>query len=156
MVRGCEVCMPRPTRSRPSASSRSAAAALPPPATLYTGRLVGLAADGRVLVRLDGGEVDHQATCAGPLDATVISQAVGERTPVVLRGDPDGLVVLGLLQPLASAARREVGAGEQLVLRSGDASLTLTAAGKVLLRGAYVSSWSNGVNRIVGRTVRLD
>lgn len=155
-MRGCEVCMPRPTRSRQSASSRIAVPALPPPATLYTGRLVGMAAEGRVLVRLDGGEVDHPAACAGPLDAAVVTQAVRAGTSVMVRGDAGGLVVLGLLQPLALPARHEVGAGEQLVLRSGDASLTLTAAGKVLLRGAYVSSWSNGVNRIVGRTVRLD
>lgn len=81
---------------------------------------------------------------------------ISEGVAVVLRGTSHGLVVLGLLQPLAAPARQEITAGEQLVLRSGAASLTLTAAGKVLLRGAYVSSWSNGVNRIVGRTVRLD
>lgn len=145
-----------PRASRVSRASPSRPAALPSPAALYSGRLVGTAAADQVLVRLDGSEVEHPAACAGPLDATVMAQAMREGTPVVVRGDAGGLVVLGLLQPLTVPARREVSAGEQLVLRSGDASLTLTAAGKVLLRGAYVSSWSNGVNRIVGRTVRLD
>lgn len=38
----------------------------------------------------------------------------------------------------------------------GDASITLTRAGKVLIRGAYVSSRSSGVNRIRGGSVQLN
>ena len=62
----------------------------------------------------------------------------------------------GLLQPVAAPAHLDVSAGEQVTLRCGKASLTLTAPGKVLLRGAYVSSRSSGVNRIVGRSVQID
>ncbi len=149
--------MPRATRSRRQSSpSRIASPPLPPPATLYIARLIGGAADGQVQVRLDGSNDTHAAACPGQFDVTVIAQAERDGVPVVVSASGAGLRVVGLLQPLTAPARREVVADEQLVLRSGNASLTLTAAGKVLLRGAYVSSWSNGVNRIVGRTVRLD
>jgi hypothetical protein len=47
--------------------------------------------------------------------------------------------------------------GEQeVVLQCGKASLTLTRSGKVLLRGAYLSSRSSGVNRIKGGSVQIN
>lgn len=152
--------MPRATRSRrqssPSHPALLPSSPLPPPAILYTARLIGGVAEGQVQVRLDGSEDIHVAACPDHCDDTAIAQAGRDGIPVVVSASGAQLRVVGLLQPLTVPARREVTAGEQLVLRSGNASLTLTAAGKVLLRGAYVSSWSNGVNRIVGRTVRLD
>ncbi len=47
-------------------------------------------------------------------------------------------------------------AGKELVLSCGKASLTLTRAGKVLLRGTYVSSHSSGVQRIRGGSVQIN
>jgi hypothetical protein len=47
-------------------------------------------------------------------------------------------------------------AEEQIVLRCGEASITLTRAGKILIRGAYLSSHSTGVNRITGATVEIN
>jgi hypothetical protein len=44
-------------------------------------------------------------------------------------------------------------AKEQIVLRCGKASITLTRAGKVLVQGAYLSSRSTGLNRIKGGAV---
>jgi hypothetical protein len=49
-----------------------------------------------------------------------------------------------------------VSAKEQLVLRCGKASITLTKAGKVLIEGSYVLSRSTGVNRIKGGSVQLN
>jgi hypothetical protein len=49
-----------------------------------------------------------------------------------------------------------VTAKEQLVLRCGSASVTLTRAGKVLIQGTYVSSRASGVNRIKGGSVQLN
>jgi hypothetical protein len=49
-----------------------------------------------------------------------------------------------------------VSAREQLILRCGAASITLTKSGKVLIQGAYVSSTSTGVNRIKGGSVQLN
>ena len=56
----------------------------------------------------------------------------------------------------ADGERMQVSAKRQLVLRCGKASITLTAAGKVLIEGSYVSSRSSGVNRIKGGSVQLN
>jgi hypothetical protein len=52
--------------------------------------------------------------------------------------------------------RMIVSAKEQLVLRCGKASITLTKAGKVLIKGSYLLSRSSGVNRIKGGSVQLN
>jgi len=56
----------------------------------------------------------------------------------------------------ADGRRLTLAVKEQLVLRCGQASITLTAAGKVLIEGAYVSSRSTGVNRIKGGSVQIN
>lgn len=56
----------------------------------------------------------------------------------------------------ADGERLLVSAKEQLVLRCGKASITLTKAGKVLIDGEYLSSRSSGVNRIKGGSVQLN
>lgn len=56
----------------------------------------------------------------------------------------------------ADGERMVVSAKEQLVLRCGKASITLTKAGKVLIDGSYVSSRSSGVNRVKGGSVQLN
>ncbi len=52
--------------------------------------------------------------------------------------------------------RLELRAEQEIVLRCGKATITLTRAGKVLIRGAYISSWSSGANRIKGGSVHLN
>jgi len=149
--------MPRASSSR-RVSKRvpQASPTLPAPVAWYLGRLVGTQAHGRVLVRVAGGAESFSASVDGASDPAVLARAQQDGSAVVLMAGADGLQVVGMLQSFCPPARQELTASEQVVLRSGAASLTLTAAGKVLLRGAYVSSWSNGVNRIVGRSVRLD
>ena len=86
-------------------------------------------------------------------------------------GDPGKPIVLGLVRsadawPLdqkagqvevdADGERLTVTAKEELVLRCGDASITLTKAGKVLIHGSYLSSRSSGVNRIKGGSVHIN
>ncbi len=56
----------------------------------------------------------------------------------------------------ADGQRLVVSAKEQLVLRCGKASITLTKAGKVTIEGSYVSSRSTGVNRVKGGSVQLN
>ena len=62
----------------------------------------------------------------------------------------------GQVEVDADGERMIVSAKEQLVLRCGKASITLTKAGKVLIQGAYVLSRSSGVNRIKGGSVRIN
>ena len=52
--------------------------------------------------------------------------------------------------------RLELKAEREIVLRCGKASITLTRAGKILLRGAYIFSRSTGVNKIKGGSVQLN
>ncbi len=47
-------------------------------------------------------------------------------------------------------------AEKEIVLKCGKASITLTRAGKILIRGAYLSSRSSGTNRIKGGTVHVN
>jgi hypothetical protein len=86
------------------------------------------------------------------------------------RGKPRSPYILGLLwepapPPLTDTAQVEAKVdGEQVViegkneiiLKCGKASITLTRAGKVLIRGAYVLSRSSGVNRIKGGSVQVN
>jgi hypothetical protein len=44
----------------------------------------------------------------------------------------------------------------EVVLRCGDASLTLRRDGKAIIRGAYVETHSKGVNRIKGGAVKIN
>ena len=86
-------------------------------------------------------------------------------------GDPARPIVMGVLRgktgwPLedrppevevdANGERLIVTAREQMVLRCGKASITLTKAGKVLIEGSYLLSRSTGVNRIKGGSVQLN
>ncbi len=56
----------------------------------------------------------------------------------------------------ADEERLVLSAAREIVLRCGEASITLTRAGKVLIKGAYVLSRSSGYNRIKGAAVDIN
>jgi hypothetical protein len=79
------------------------------------------------------------------------------------RGDPRRPIVMGLIRPLESVSEPQpepetlsFSATKDIVLRCGKASITLTRAGKILLRGAYLLSRSSGANRIKGGSVQIN
>lgn len=45
---------------------------------------------------------------------------------------------------------------KEIILRCGEASITLTKAGKVIIRGAYILTRSSGVNSIKGGSVQIN
>lgn len=45
---------------------------------------------------------------------------------------------------------------EEIVLKCGKASITMTKAGKIIIRGAYVLNRSSGVNKIKGGSVHIN
>lgn len=45
---------------------------------------------------------------------------------------------------------------EEIVLRCGEASITLTKAGKIVIRGKYLLSRASGVNRMLGGSVQVN
>jgi hypothetical protein len=84
-------------------------------------------------------------------------------------GDPARPIVLGVIQQPGElmnsrkvveverdGERLEITAAKEIVLRCGEASLTLTEAGKIILRGTYLLSRSSGVNRIKGGSVQIN
>jgi hypothetical protein len=56
----------------------------------------------------------------------------------------------------ADGKRLMLTASDQLVLRCGAASITLSKAGKVMIHGTYVSNRSTGVMRIKGGSVEIN
>jgi hypothetical protein len=120
------------------------------------------------------------------LDETTLRRAVATGQGALLgfqNGDPALPILVGLLQPeqpgslleelLVSPRPAAAGAsskrearldGErvvlegkhEVVLKCGDASITLRRDGKVIVRGAYVETHSRGLNRIKGAAVKIN
>jgi hypothetical protein len=155
-----------PLLARPSVAAKSET--IP---GVVIGELVALTDDGRTPLVTYTGQPDTAAQRARSV-VDLHGPHIGQ--PVVLmfeNGDPARPIVMGVLRqregwPVAAmpaqvqvdadGERLIVSAAEQLVLRCGKASITLTKAGKVLIQGSYVSSRSTGVNRIKGGSVQLN
>lgn len=93
-----------------------------------------------------------------------------------VNGDPALPIILGLIQkPVGQdhsaveetteghsvnvkidGERLTLSAEREIVLQCGKSSITLTRAGKVILKGAYLSTHSTGVNRIKGGSVQIN
>lgn len=61
-----------------------------------------------------------------------------------------------LEEALVDGKRVVLSAEEEVVLKCGSASITLTKSGKVLISGDYVSSRSKGANKIKGGSIQLN
>ncbi len=95
------------------------------------------------------------------------------------QGCPDKPIIMGVIQPQTRSTggvlldqilekadelpsvtvdeeRIELSANREVVLRCGKASITLTRAGKVLIRGEYVLTRATGVNRVKGGSVQIN
>jgi|SRR5579863_2352697 len=142
-----------------------------PIAGVRIGTMVGMTDEGRTPLVIFPGQCGSAAVAArAALD--LHGDHVGRDVVLMFEdGDPGLPIILGCLPrsegwPIterpgqveveADGERLMVSAKEQLVLRCGKASITLTKEGKVLIQGAYVSSRSSGVNRIKGGSVQLN
>jgi uncharacterized protein DUF6484 len=101
--------------------------------------------------------------------AALAAADVGREVALLFEGgDPARPLVIGrVLRPadpppalavevVRDGERLELSAEQEIVLRCGKATITLTRAGKILIRGAYISSWSSGAHRIKGGSVHLN
>ncbi len=111
-----------------------------------------------------------------PLDAATVGREVAL---MFEEQDPARPLIIGLMEPTSPVARAStvhsvalqsdapievtadekrvvVEAADELVLRCGKASITLTKSGKILIKGAYVSSTASGTNRIRGGAVEIN
>jgi hypothetical protein len=100
---------------------------------------------------------------------SVTENDLGREVALVFEdGDSARPIIIGLMQSVnqPDAARPAqvtldedtliLSAKKEVVIRCGKASITLTNAGKVLIRGAYLLSRSSGVNRIKGGSVQIN
>jgi hypothetical protein len=132
---------------------------------VVVGVLMGIAEDGAPLVVFPGNPVEGAVPARST--AALASNDVGSEVALLFEnGDPAHPIVVGrLLHPGNEAARAEaeplrerleLTADREIILRCGKASITLTRAGKVLIRAAYILSRSTGVNKIKGGSVQLN
>ncbi len=134
------------------------------------GLLLGLDNSGAPLVGF-AGNPQAEATPARST-AHLTREDIGREVALLFEeGDPSRSLVIGRIQhpeEMLEAAANEpktveidgerlfFNANHEIVLRCGKASITLTKAGKIILRGAYVLSRSSGVNRIKGGSVQIN
>jgi hypothetical protein len=151
--------------------SDQARVAVPPGAGAVVGILIGFQQDGRVPLVIFPGQ-PGDAAVAARATADVHGSHIGREVVLVFEGaDWSRPIIVGCLGRQAGSSlptpaghveveadgeRMIVSARQQLVLRCGSASITLTSAGKVLIQGTYVSSRSAGVIRIKGGSVQLN
>jgi hypothetical protein len=97
----------------------------------------------------------------------VTEKEVGKEVALVFEdGDPAKPIIVGVMQNSNQPDTAQqvtlddetliLSAKKEVMIRCGKASITLTNAGKVLIRGAYLLSRSSGVNRIKGGSVQIN
>ncbi|MGH8228993.1 MAG: DUF6484 domain-containing protein [Steroidobacteraceae bacterium] len=154
-------------------------------AAAVLGRIVEVDGAGAVGVEIPGVPGARAARLAVSLSRDELLAARQTRRSVVLvfeNGDPALPIIVGLLQaagpapaarPAGSARdpgsqgprvleadvdgkRVRITAQDEIVLECGSASITLRRNGRVVVRGTYVESYSDGTNRIKGGQVRIN
>ncbi|NMO13790.1 hypothetical protein HPC49_01990 [Pyxidicoccus fallax] len=150
-----------------------------------SGHLVGLEASGVPLVDFPGNTAGPvPARLATVLDAKALQEAVARRQKVVLlfeNGDPRLPFIMGLIQEpsttpmldalLAAPAPEEtrppaeahvdgkrvvIEGQDEIVLKCGEASITLRRNGKIVVKGTYLESRATGTHRIKGGSVEIN
>lgn len=147
-----------------------------PPARIdgvVLGTVAGLDDDGRP--RIDHPFLGEREPCAASALVSIGRAEVGRAVAILFeQGNPLRPIVVGLMHeppgadeaaeaPTAPAAEGEAmperlvfEAGREVVIRCGAASITLTRAGRVVIRGAYVQSRASGLNRLQGASVKIN
>ncbi len=136
--------------------------------TTSVGRIATIAADGTVMVVVAG----SAATAAMVVthltpDSLIRAQHDGALVLVVpIDGETVRWALIGILRPTVTdippatatidGSRVELTGRDEVILTCGKASITLTKAGKVMIKGTYVSSGADGVHRITGGSVQVN
>jgi hypothetical protein len=132
--------------------------------------------DGKLIVDYPGnphGPLAARTTVPLPLLSNENEQGRGTEVLLVFEEEwSDRPIVVGLLEPneptehhdqppapleaVVDGSRVVIEGREEIVLRCGQASITLRKNGRVVVRGTYVETRSRGVNRIKGGTVQIN
>jgi Domain of unknown function (DUF6484) len=146
------------------------------PGEVIIGTLIDLDAVGTARVDYPGNPA--RRPLAAEATALLTDQDRGRRVALLFaNGNPRRPVIMGLIrdpqeaksltrvtsaEPHSTLAvqldgeRLVFSAESEVVLRCGAASITLTRAGKVLIRGVYVSSHASETQRIKGASVQIN
>jgi hypothetical protein len=114
------------------------------------------------VVRIAYAEADAPvaAAVAVPLGAvTAPLLRPGDEVLALLRdGDPTRPVIVATIAERVPSSPQAVvlRADRELVLECGEASISLHADGRVVVRGGYVETYAEGTNRIKGAQVRIN
>lgn len=139
---------------------------------VVVGRIVGFGENGEPLVEAAvlgggarGGIPARAMTALGPEDegreVALLFEGGRRDRPVVMgrmhvAGESASAVERAGATATADGERLVLTAEKEIVLECGKASITLTRAGKILIRGAYLLTRSSGVNRIQGGSVQIN
>lgn len=145
--------------------------------------IVSLTLDGALEVDLGAGDPAVPARLAVRATRDRIEAAIAQRQQAVVvfdNGDRSKPIIVGFLEPLApqvspeprrdtprpdgtpfveadvDGRRVRVTAQDEIVLQCGSASVTLRRNGRVVIRGTYVETHSEGTNRIKGGQVQIN
>jgi hypothetical protein len=133
---------------------------------VVVGRLVALETASEPLVTF--AESPTEAPLPARAMTTITPADIGREVALMFEnGRADRPIVMGFMQSSAVAPPRPTEASadgkrlvfeadKEIVFRCGDASITLTRAGKIIIQGAYVLSRSTGVHRIQGGSVQIN
>ncbi len=133
-------------------------------AGVVIGKLVALNDSGKPLV--DYALNRRNKHLSARTTVTLDKDNVGREIALMFEdGDPEKPIIMGLIhQPVDSqpvvaevdGERKTLTAKKEIVLRCGKASITLTRAGKIIIRGTYLLNRSSGVNKIKGGSVQIN
>ncbi|NVN91644.1 MAG: hypothetical protein HXX11_13715 [Desulfuromonadales bacterium] len=148
---------------------------------LRVGKIASISREGEVFVDFPGSQNNEvRARFAGSLDLNKLRETASSGRSVLIvfeNNDPNLPIIIDTLHSmldeiaeshdaalegekpedvLIDGRRITFDAQEEIVLRCGKSSITLTKAGKVLIRGAYLLSRSSGANRIKGGSVQIN
>jgi hypothetical protein len=86
----------------------------------------------------------------------VVIDTIASRVVDTVENDALDLLIKAPKDVTIDGERIRFNAREQIEIKCGKASITLTRSGKVLIRGAYLLNRSSGVNRIYGGSVQIN
>jgi hypothetical protein len=134
---------------------------------LVTGILAGFSEQGNPLVNFPGNPLREPV--AALFTSAFFSAQIGDDVVLMFEDcDPLKPVILGFLRPkpantIFDALSFEIdgrriifNAKTDFVIRCGEASVTLTPSGKIIISGEYIVSESKGLNHIKGGKIKLN
>lgn len=112
----------------------------------------------QAVLMLPGGDVKTPLLLGFVFSA--LDSALEQPVPAAgARGDSDQLFLEAPQAPVSAEVdgnQTLIEGDKQIVLRCGEASITLTRSGKIILRGKHLVSRSSGVNRIMGGSIQMN